>query len=46
VHQQGADIGFELLDGPAQRRLGHVQAGGGTPEVALLGHRDEIPKRA
>ena len=46
VYQQGADIGFELLNGPAQRRLGHVQAGGGAPEVALLGHRDEIPKRA
>ena len=42
VYQQGADIGLELLNGPAQRRLGHVQAGGGAPEVALLGHRDEV----
>jgi hypothetical protein len=46
VQQEGADIGFELLDGPAQRRLGHVQARGGAPEVALLGDRYEVAKRA
>ena len=46
VQQECADIGFELPDGPAQRRLGHVQAGGGAPEVALLGDGDEVSKRA
>jgi hypothetical protein len=43
MDQEGAGIGFELLDGPAQRRLGHVQAGGGPPEVALLGDNHESP---
>jgi hypothetical protein len=46
MHQEGADIGLELPDGPAQRWLGHVQAGGGPPEVALLGERHEVAKRA
>ena len=46
VEQEGADIGFELLDGPAQRRLCHVQAGRGAPEVAFLRNRDEVAKRA
>lgn len=46
MRQEGADIGFELLDGPAQRRLGHVEARGGAPEVALPGDRYEVAKRA
>jgi hypothetical protein len=46
VQQEGADIGSELLDGPAQRRLGHVQASGGAPEMALLGDGNEVAKRA
>jgi hypothetical protein len=36
-----ADVAFQLLDLPTQRRLGHAEVGGGTPEVQLVGHRDE-----
>jgi hypothetical protein len=32
---------FEQLDLPAQRRLRHVQALGGAPEVQFFRNRDE-----
>jgi hypothetical protein len=35
------DLALELLDLPAQRRLGDPQPGGGATEVALLGHGHE-----
>ncbi len=35
--QDGTDVGFELLDRPAQRRLAHVQPRGGPAEVAFTG---------
>ena len=42
VDQFGADFGFELLDLPAQRRLGDVQPVRGAREIALAGDRHEI----
>ena len=41
VDELHAELALELLDLPAQRRLGHVQALGGAPEVQLLGDGDE-----
>lgn len=40
--QQGAGLGLQLLDRPAQRRLAHVQPGGGPAEVEFLGDRQEV----
>lgn len=40
--QQGADLCLQLLDRPAQRRLAHMQPGGGPAEVEFLGDRDEV----
>lgn len=40
--EQGPDLGFQLLDRPAQGRLAHVQSHGGPAEVEFLGDRDEI----
>lgn len=40
--QQGADLGLQLLDRPAQRRLAHVQSSGGPAEVEFLGDRHEV----
>ena len=40
--QQGPDLGLQLLDRPAQRRLAHVQSGGGPAEVEFLGDRHEV----
>ena len=41
LEQLGAHDALELLDLPAQRRLGHLQPGGGPAEVQLLGDGDE-----
>jgi hypothetical protein len=46
VQQHLSEIGVKLLDGAAQRRLGHVQAGGGPAEVELLGDRHEVAQLA
>lgn len=46
VQEFAAEIGFELPDGAAQRRLRHVQAGGGPAEVQFVGDRHEIAQRA
>ena len=40
--EQGADVGLQLLDRPAQGRLAHVQPGGGPAEVQFLGDRHEV----
>lgn len=40
--EQGPDVGLQLLDRPAQRRLTHVQSGGGPAEVEFLGDRHEV----
>jgi putative intracellular protease/amidase len=40
--QVGAELPLELSDRDAQRRLGHVKAGGRTGEVELLGDNDEV----
>ena len=41
VDELHAEFVLQLLDLPAQRRLGHVQTLGGPPEVQLLGYRNE-----
>ena len=41
VDELHAELALELLDLPAQRRLGHVQPLGGPPEVQFLGDGDE-----
>lgn len=46
VQQDGAEIGLQLFDGPAQRRLGHVQPGGGPAEVPFLGDGHEVAQRS
>ncbi|GHG75397.1 hypothetical protein GCM10018779_52980 [Streptomyces griseocarneus] len=46
MEQNGTELGLELLDGPAQRRLGHVKTRGGPPEVALFGDGHEIAEQA
>ncbi len=40
--QRHAQLPLQSLDGLRQRRLGHVQAGGGAAEVQLVGQRDEL----
>lgn len=40
--QQRSDLGLQLLDRPAQRRLAHVQSGRGPAEMELLGDRHEV----
>jgi hypothetical protein len=35
---------LELADGLRQRRLSHVQARGGAPEMQLLVHGEEVPE--
>jgi hypothetical protein len=47
VQQEGTQVGLRLLDGPAQRRLGHVQARRSPPEVTIIGDGDgdEVPQR-
>ena len=42
VQQLGADDSLHLFDLLRQGRLGDVQLLGGTGEVAVLGHRDQI----
>ncbi len=42
VQELGADLLFQLLDLPAERRLGDVQELGGAAEAALGGHAHEI----
>lgn len=42
MQQLDTELGFELPNRLRERGLGHVQAGGGTSEVGLLGHRHEI----
>ncbi len=44
--ERGAHLGLQLLDRTAQRRLAHVQPGGGPAEVRLLGDGHEIPQGA
>ena len=44
VEQSGSQLAFELHDRPAQRRLRHVQAFGGAPEVQLLRDRQKCPQ--
>jgi hypothetical protein len=46
VQQNGTEVALQLLDRPAQRRLAHVQAGGGPAEVEFLGDGHEIAQRA
>jgi hypothetical protein len=46
VKQHRAKIGLQLLDRPAQRRLGHVQPRGRAAEVPFLGHGHEVTQRA
>src|SRR6185436_7378069 len=41
VQQRHAELGLEPPDLLRERRLGHVQALGGAPEVAFLGDGDE-----
>jgi hypothetical protein len=41
VEQGGADLRLEATDRLRQRRLGDVEALGGSSEVALLGDGDE-----
>lgn len=41
IEQPGVELVFGGLDGPAQRRLRDVDAFGGQPEVAQLGHGQE-----
>jgi hypothetical protein len=38
-----AELVFQLADLPAQRRLRDTQRGGGAAEVAMVGHRNEVP---
>lgn len=44
AQQLAADQPFQASDLPAQRRLGQIQAGSGTPEVQLFGDSDERPQ--
>ena len=44
VEERGAQFVLEGGDGAADRRLGHVQAGGGPGEPALLGDAHHVPK--
>jgi hypothetical protein len=44
VEQLDAQLGLELADLRGERRLGHVQPLGGATEMALLGHRHEVPQ--
>jgi hypothetical protein len=46
VEQAGAELGFEVADLPAQRRLRHAQGGGGPAEMAVLGDGGEVPHQA
>ena len=46
VQQEGAEVGLQLLDGAAQRRLGHVQARRGAPEMAFFRDRHEVTEQA
>jgi hypothetical protein len=46
LEQQDAEVGLQLFDGPAQRRLGHVQPCRSTTEVEFLGHGDEVAQQA
>ena len=44
--QLDAELVLELLHLPAERRLRDVQAGGGAPEVQLLGDGHEVTQMA
>jgi hypothetical protein len=44
--QLHAQVGFELAQLTAHRGLGQVQTSRGTPEMQLLGERDEDPEMA
>ena len=44
AQQQGSDLLLEHLDQDGQRWLGHAQALGGAPEVALFGDGHEGPE--
>jgi aryl-alcohol dehydrogenase-like predicted oxidoreductase len=46
VEEPDAELGLQALDGVAQRRLADVEAFGGTPEVALVGDREEVAQLA
>jgi hypothetical protein len=41
--QPGTQPAFEILQVGAQRRLGHVQPGGGPGQRAFLGDGDDVP---
>lgn len=41
LEQHDAELVFQVLDAASQGGLGEVQALGGAPEGALLGHSDE-----
>ncbi|GAB3109206.1 hypothetical protein GCM10027055_07020 [Janibacter alkaliphilus] len=43
LEERAAEVALQLLDGAAQRWLGHVQPLRGPTEVELLGHREERP---
>jgi hypothetical protein len=42
IEERYADIGLELTNLLAERRLRRVQACGGTREIEFLGHRHEV----
>ena len=42
--QLQAELALQPADLLRQRRLGHVQPGGGAPEVPFLGDGDEVPQ--
>jgi hypothetical protein len=46
LQQRHAQAALHPLDRPGERRLGHAQAGGGAPEVQLLGDGHEVPQLA
>ena len=46
LEQAHAQQGLELGNALCQRRLGHVQAAGGTAEMQLLRHRHELAPHA
>jgi hypothetical protein len=45
MQEQGTEFCLQLLDGPAQRRLGHVEADGGSPDVAFLDDSHEVAQQ-
>jgi hypothetical protein len=46
VEERHADLTLEVVDLPRERRLRHVQLGGGTAQVAFLSDGREVAKVA